>query len=280
MRDYAKLSPTFWTGATGKALRRRGSEAVIVAVYLMSSPHSNMLGLYYQPLMYMAHETGLGIEGASKGLTHCIECGFCEYDNDTEMVWVNEMAAWQISDGLSQGDKRCKGIQKDYDALPNNPFLGPWFDRYAKAFHLKTQRTFEAEKQEVCEGASQAPSKPHRSQEQEQEQEQEQKTPSSDPPGETATKQDARGTRIPEGWEPGPEGMAFAEQQGLRNGKAQAELAKFRDFWVAQPGVKGRKADWPATWRNWVRKACELAPAARQAAAPGEVTDLFRRGAA
>jgi hypothetical protein len=28
---------------------------------------------------------------------------------------------------------------------------------------------------------------------------------------------------------------------------------RFRDYWIAQPGAKGRKADWPATWRNWVR---------------------------
>lgn len=28
----------------------------------------------------------------------------------------------------------------------------------------------------------------------------------------------------------------------------------FRDYWVAQPGAKGVKADWLATWRNWVRR--------------------------
>lgn len=27
----------------------------------------------------------------------------------------------------------------------------------------------------------------------------------------------------------------------------------FRDYWVAQPGQKGVKTDWFATWRNWVR---------------------------
>lgn len=27
----------------------------------------------------------------------------------------------------------------------------------------------------------------------------------------------------------------------------------FRDYWIAQPGSKGVKADWMATWRNWVR---------------------------
>lgn len=28
---------------------------------------------------------------------------------------------------------------------------------------------------------------------------------------------------------------------------------KFRDYWCAVPGAKGRKSDWPATWRNFVR---------------------------
>ena len=28
----------------------------------------------------------------------------------------------------------------------------------------------------------------------------------------------------------------------------------FKDYWIAIPGAKGTKQDWPATWRNWVRK--------------------------
>ena len=28
---------------------------------------------------------------------------------------------------------------------------------------------------------------------------------------------------------------------------------QFRDHWVAKAGKDGRKADWLATWRNWVR---------------------------
>lgn len=166
MRDYSKVVGTFWTGETGKALRRRGPEAVIVAAYLMTSPHSNMLGLYYQPLLYLAHETGLGLEGASKGLTHCVEVGYCDWDQDTEMVWVREMAKFQIGKELKAGDNRCLGVQREYDALPNCPFLGPFFDRYAAAFHMKSRRS--------TEGATEAPSKPLGSQEHEQEQEQEQ----------------------------------------------------------------------------------------------------------
>lgn len=153
MREYAKLGPKFWQGNTGKALRKRGAGAVVMALYLMSSPHSNMLGLYSQPMMYAAYETGLGLEGASDALRHCIEVGFCAYDEDSEMVWVFEMAKYQIAEELLPKDNRCKGIQKDYDALPECPFLGPFFDRYAEAFHMTHRRGSD-------EGATEAPSKP------------------------------------------------------------------------------------------------------------------------
>lgn len=163
MRDYAKVSPKFWTGETGQEIARRGSEAVIVAMYLMTSPHSNMLGLYYQPTLYMAEETGLTPEGASKGLQECIEAGFCDYDFTSKWVWVFEMAGYQIGSNLEPGDKRCKGIQKDYAALPNVPFLGPFYDYYAEHYHLTERREFVAKTQ----GPSfkltsplQAPSKP------------------------------------------------------------------------------------------------------------------------
>jgi hypothetical protein len=68
--------------------------------------------------------------------------------------------------------------------------------------------------------------------------------------------------RLPADWEPGPEGMAFAAGLGLANGRAATELDRFRDFWTAKSGKDATKADWLATWRNWVRKAVEIAPPA------------------
>jgi len=46
------------------------------------------------------------------------------------------------------------------------------------------------------------------------------------------------------------------------------EFEKFRDYWIAQPGQKGVKADWDATWRNWVRKAKEFSPKQETRSAP------------
>lgn len=166
MRDYSKVGPQFWIGKTGKALRKHGLEAQMVALYLLTSPHANMLGLYYVPQTFIAHETGMGMEGASKGLQGCIDAGFCRYDEDTEMVWVVEMARFQIADQLKDKDLRIKGVQSEYDSLPENPYLAAFYEMYAAAFCMASKRG-EA-------SPLQAPSKPLPSQEQEQEQEQKQ----------------------------------------------------------------------------------------------------------
>lgn len=164
MREYSKVGPKFWIGKTGKALRAAGKDAQIVAMYLLSSPHANMLGLYYCPTTFIAHETGLGFEGASKGLQGAIEAGFCEYDEGSEVVWVIEMAGYQVAPSLKVGDLRVKGVQNEYASVPGNPYLARFYDKYKTAFHMENCRGFVGEEQ--------APSKPLASQEQEQEKEQ------------------------------------------------------------------------------------------------------------
>lgn len=164
MRRYAKIIPQFWIGDTGRKLRDAGQDALLVALYLLTNPHANMLGLYYIPTSLIAHETGLTAEEASEGLRRAIDAGFCAYDVASEMVFVHEMARYQIADQLVATDKQCAGIQREYDGLPSSPFLAAFYEKYAKAFHLTKCR----DNQRPSEGASM----PHRSQEQEQEQDQ------------------------------------------------------------------------------------------------------------
>ena len=67
-------------------------------------------------------------------------------------------------------------------------------------------------------------------------------------------KRTALATRLPNDWNPSNEDIEFANQTGVDWIK-NAEI--FRDYWVAMPGVKGRKANWSATWRNWIRRASD-----------------------
>lgn len=141
MREYGKIFATFWTGETGQALQRFGHEAVIMAAYLMSCSHSNMLGLFRIPLGYAAEETGLGFEGACKGMQGCIATGFCYYDPSSKFVWVVEMAHWQIEKKLKSIDKRVIGVRRSYAQLPDNPFLEDWFLHYSDDFLLDEPRS-------------------------------------------------------------------------------------------------------------------------------------------
>ena len=61
-----------------------------------------------------------------------------------------------------------------------------------------------------------------------------------------------RGTALPETWTLPDDWKTWAE--GARPDVDVLTVAdSFRDYWVAKPGKDGRKADWLATWRNWVR---------------------------
>lgn len=84
----------------------------------------------------------------------------------------------------------------------------------------------------------------------------------SDAPGDGAPRppdppDQARGARLPDDWEPGEAliAWALAETPSI-DWRAQTE--QFRDYWKAQPGAKGRKADWAATWRGWMRRQVEF----------------------
>lgn len=164
MRDYGKVAPSFWIGATGKALRGDAG-AQLLALYLMTSPHANMIGVFHCPVLYMAHETGLPFEGASKALQRLIEAGFCTYEGESETVFVHRMAAFQVGESLSPKDNQVRGIQKDYEKMAPESIKQAFYAIYSEAFHLPGT--------EKKTSPLQAPCKPLASQEQEQEQEQE-----------------------------------------------------------------------------------------------------------
>ena len=62
------------------------------------------------------------------------------------------------------------------------------------------------------------------------------------------------GSRLPEDWKLPPDWRAWARRERPEI-DPDAEADKFRDFWHAKAGKDARKANWQATWRNWIRNA-------------------------
>lgn len=70
----------------------------------------------------------------------------------------------------------------------------------------------------------------------------------------------ARATRLPDHWQLQPQDYAMASQEGLTPQEINREADKFRDYWRAKGGAAGRKLDWSATWRNWIRRTADAKP--------------------
>jgi len=62
------------------------------------------------------------------------------------------------------------------------------------------------------------------------------------------------GSRLSADWVPSESEIEFAINE-RPDVDWRKEAAKFRDYWAGKAGKDGRKADWSATWRNWIRRA-------------------------
>lgn len=67
----------------------------------------------------------------------------------------------------------------------------------------------------------------------------------------------SNGSRLPSDWFLPKEWGEWAVSQGASVDLIRHEAEKFKDYWHSVAGAKGRKADWYATWRNWIRKKLE-----------------------
>lgn len=143
MQEYRKIFFNFWIGDMGKKIRSLSKDARIVAMYLITNKHSSMSGVYYLPIAYIGHDTGLTFEEVSKGLFDLCHIGFCSYDEALEYVWVHNMAFYQVGKGFDAKDNRVKSIQEAYVQMPNLPFLKAYFDKYQQDFYLGNPREYQ-----------------------------------------------------------------------------------------------------------------------------------------
>jgi hypothetical protein len=143
---YGVLFPEFWTGRTGREIRRLGGpNAQVLAVYLMSNRHANMIGLYRLSADDVSYETGLKPRGIEAGWKVLADVDFARYDPVTEHVWVLTMARFRLGlkagEALQSGDRKVIAINKLYHGIDPNPFLGDFFATNHQALRIAKART-------------------------------------------------------------------------------------------------------------------------------------------
>ena len=104
-------------------------------VSLISSPHTNYIGIYRLPVAYIAADLGLSLEAAREALDAVIAAGLAAYDEATEFVWVVDGAAEQIGE-LRGADKRVPAAQRDFERVPEGTLADRFYDKYARMLQL------------------------------------------------------------------------------------------------------------------------------------------------
>lgn len=241
MRDYGKVSPQFWVGATGRKLRGN-VEAQLVALYLMTSPHANMIGVFYCPIDYIAKETGLTLEGASKGLQSLIEADFCTFEADSEYVFVHQFAANQVGEELKPSDKRVQGVMNELAKVPKGQCWQAFRARYAVPYNLP----IDGQKAKPLPSPSDAPSKPE--------------TEAGTEAGTDKKPTRSRQTSVPDGFAISERVKTWAEGKGYSAGYVEANFESFMSY-VRRKGPK--YLDWDEALMTAVRENWGKADAAQ-----------------
>jgi hypothetical protein len=136
MRTFAQVRPSFWHGATGRQIRRFGHECQVLALYLITGPSAHAPGLYYLPLTAVAHETGMTVEEVRSGIAKLCEIEFCSYDHDSEVVFVMNMARFQIGERLEQKDKNVTWVWREMKKMRDLPFFDQLLEMYGQRYQL------------------------------------------------------------------------------------------------------------------------------------------------
>ncbi len=136
MRTFAQVRPRFWTGTTGRQIRRLGPECHVLAMYLITGPLAHALGLYYLPLPIVAHETGLTLEQVRSGIAKLCEIEFCAYDDENEVVFVRNMARFQIGERLERKDNNVTWVWSEMVKLRALPFFDLLLEMYGERYQV------------------------------------------------------------------------------------------------------------------------------------------------
>lgn len=126
---YKKIDETFWTKPEIK--KHLSPMEKLLALYMITNPHSHYSGIYYLPVTTMADETGIPAKAIKEFFKNNER--FVLYDDFHEVVWVKNMTRHQLPQGNS--GNLVKGIASHLYSLHNCPLIGQ-FLRYYKELSI------------------------------------------------------------------------------------------------------------------------------------------------
>ena len=125
--SYRRVVPSFWTDPDIKGL---GPTERLLLLYFVTSPHSNMIGLYHCPLVYAARESNLPEADVNAAVVGPL-APFLTYDFGTEEVLVHAAGRHQVERQLKPNDKRLIGVKRLVEAAHSPDLVAAFLTRYS-----------------------------------------------------------------------------------------------------------------------------------------------------
>lgn len=108
---YGKVESTFWRD---ERIITLSSEARYLFLYLLTTPHRNMLGLYYLPAIYACYDMGWDENRLKNSLDELVGIQAVKYDSETSMVFIRNYLKYNTPSNPNQ----VKGIIAKLNEIP------------------------------------------------------------------------------------------------------------------------------------------------------------------
>ena len=186
MREYGTVKTAFWTDPKIAALHRDTKHMVL---YLLTSPHTNALGCFRAPAQYIAADMNEDVAWVEEQMGTLIEAGIVQWDRATGWVWLRNY----LRHNPPANGNVAKKCWREYDLIPDDvPFKDRVLDglkTVSKRFQNQPETPEPEPEPEPDRGGAR-----------------DRDAPPADTPPAPKRKPAERGSRLPEQWEPPPDG--------------------------------------------------------------------------
>ncbi|MEB7500027.1 hypothetical protein NGC23_07465 [Leclercia pneumoniae] len=100
MRDYGKVHTSFWIS---DGMRRVSDDARLLALYLLTGQHTNMIGCFRLPDGYVSEDLNWNSERVLKGFDELSKNGFATRDSASKWVLILNFMRWNPVENPNQG---------------------------------------------------------------------------------------------------------------------------------------------------------------------------------
>lgn len=122
---YTRVESRFWQD---EKMRNISDDARYLMLYLLTSPHRNVLGFYFLPEPYACFDLGWTKERFNKGLGELLANGLIKYDETVHVVLI---ANFLKHNPLENYNQVKSAIQK-LEEIPKTPLLKDFYEAVKK----------------------------------------------------------------------------------------------------------------------------------------------------